>query len=211
MAQELEVKRTLDFELDGGGSAPAWETTDWIPLTKRNEEGHDGKTRSKLLYSDTGLYVLFDCEDEAITSTMREDFAALYQEDIVDIFIWPDEGSAIYFEYGISPHNYELALLVPNYDGVFHGWRPWRYEGERQTRRQTHIDRQDGKVTGWRAEFFIPYELLRPLQNVPPQPGSHWRINLYRADFDSGKRAIWSWQPFKKRFHEYQEYGTIRF
>ena len=30
-------------------------------------------------------------------------------------------------------------------------------------------------IQGWRAEFFIPYAVLRPLQNVPPKPGTSWR------------------------------------
>ncbi|MEM1157770.1 MAG: carbohydrate-binding family 9-like protein [Verrucomicrobiota bacterium] len=210
-AEPTRILPTDDFLIDGSGSSAAWEKAEWIHLTKRNDVGHDGSTRCKLLYSPKGLYILFDCQDEKITSTIREDFGEIFREDIVDIFIWPDQGSTIYFEYGISPHNFELALLVPNYDGFFHGWQPWRYAGERKTRHQTKINSEHGKVVGWQAEFFIPFALLKPLQNVPPVAGSRWRINLYRADFDSGKRAIWSWKPFHRRFHDYQQFGSVQF
>ena len=33
-------------------------------------------------------------------------------------------------------------------------------------------------MDGWRAEVFIPFELLNPLRNVPPKAGTRWRANL---------------------------------
>jgi hypothetical protein len=32
-----------------------------------------------------------------------------------------------------------------------------------------HINKDGDAVTSWTAEFFIPYTLLKPLNNVPPQ------------------------------------------
>jgi hypothetical protein len=88
---------------------------------------------------------------------------------------------------------------------------PWRYEGDRKTRHATKI-RRDGenKVTGWTGEFFIPYALLKPLQNVPPVKGARWRANFYRIDYDQGG-SQWCWQRIDKSFHEYWKYGTILF
>ncbi len=210
-SNSITVALTEDFAINGRGTSSAWQQAEWIELTKRTDFGSNYRTRCKLLHSTTGLYVLFDCEDTHLTSTLREDFSDLFREDVVELFIWPDEASVIYFEYELSPANYELVLLVPNYEGDFHGWRPWRYEGDRKTRHATNTTKADGSVTFWTAEFFIPYVLLKPLQNVPPMPGTSWRINLYRADFDSGKRAIWSWQPFDKRFHDYNNFGYLYF
>jgi hypothetical protein len=58
----------------------------------------------------------------------------LYNEDVIEAFFWPDEKNPLYFEYELSPLNYELAILVPNNKGNFFGWRPWHYEGDRKTR-----------------------------------------------------------------------------
>ena len=44
-------------------------------------------------------------------------------------------------------------------------------------------------VKGWRAEVFIPYELLTPLRNVPPKAGTKWRANFYRMDYDDKKTS----------------------
>ena len=90
----------------------------------------------------------------------------------------------MYFEYELSPLNYELPILVPNFKGKFFGWRPWHYEGNRKTKHATHVIKDRDIVTGWTAEFFIPYTLLTPMTNVPPKSGSRWRANFYRIDHD---------------------------
>ena len=43
------------------------------------------------------------------------------------------------------------------------------------------------KVSGWKAEIFIPFKLLEALGNVPPKPGTTWRANFYRVDHDDGR------------------------
>jgi hypothetical protein len=204
------VLRTDDFKVSGSGTSTNWQKAEWIDLTKRNQIGNEYSTRCKLLHSDTGLYFLYECDDKQITSTIREDFGRIFDEDAVEVLIWPDEASTLYLEYELSPSNHELVLLVPNFDGEFLGWRPWRYEGARKVRHATSTE-DESEMESWTAEFFIPFALLKPLQNVPPKPGSYWRINLFRADFDSGERAVWSWKNYHKRFHDYKSFGYIYF
>lgn len=205
-----KVTSTPDFELTGSGSSAEWNNTQWVTLG--NYKGTAPyETRAKLLYSSKGVYGLFSCPDRKITATLKEDFADLYLEDVVEIFFWPDETSRLYFEYELSPLNYELPILVPNFNGNFFGWRPWHYEGERKTRHQTHIARDaEGNVESWTAEFFIPYALLKPLNNVNPGKGTQWRINLYRIDYDDNYSS-WTWQRVNGNFHEIDSYGTLEF
>ena len=212
---EMTVAQTEDFDLTGNGSAPQWQRAQWIPLQRRGEGGLEYETRVKLLYSPTGLYVLMDGSDSRITATMTEDFLDLWHEDVFEVFLWTDEGHPVYFEYEISPLGYELPILIPNFQGEFLGWRPWHYEGERLTRRATTVTggpREPGAtITGWRAEVFIPWALLEPLQGVPPQPGSVWRANFYRVDHDGDTPTAWYWAPVEGSFHEYQRFGVLRF
>lgn len=208
--EALVIRPTANFDITGQGSADAWRTTEWIPLEQR--KGRAGyRTRAKLLYSDTGVYGLFSCEDSVINATLTEDFARLWTEDVIEIFLWTDPSTPIYFEYELSPLNYELPILVPNMDGDFLGWRPWQYEGARKIRHATHIAKdQQQKVREWTGEFFIPYALLKPLKNVPPKKGTEWRVNLYRNDYDLGYTS-WSWKPVQTNYHDYQRFGVIRF
>ena len=213
-AQEtIQVKHTSNFEITGDGSASNWKTTPWINLTQRRTTGEKYQTKLKSLYSDSGIYCLFYCEDNKITATMKEDFLDLWNEDVVEAFLWPDTSSVIYFEYELSPLNFELPILVPNNKGNFLGWRPWHYEGNRKTKHRTRIhskQNDSSKVTAWTAEFFIPYALMKPLQNVPPRKGTRWRANFYRVDYDKGISS-WSWQPIRNTFHDYEKYGVLVF
>ncbi len=194
------VKKTTDFSVDGEGRSENWMTTSWLDITL--QESVDDipiplKTKVKVLYSETGLYFLFMCEDEKLTSTIKEDFGPLYQEDVVEVFLWPDTLVPIYFEYEISPLNHELVYLVPNMNGKFQGWRPSRYEGQLRTRHATSVT--GGKkesyspIKSWTAEVFIPYALLNPIVQAAPHPGDRWRANLYRIDYDKGYTS-WTWQ-----------------
>ncbi len=214
-AKVLHVPQTDDFAVTGRGDAPAWEKAAWEPLQRRTAGGHPYQTRVKMLYSQTGLYVLMDAEDRTITATMNEDFLNLWHEDVLEFFLWPDQQYPVYFEYEISPLGVELPILIPNFDGEFLGWRPWHYEDGRRTRKATTVaggPKQPGaRVTGWRAEVFVPYELLKPLQSVPPQPGTRWRANFYRMDYDDGKTTSWDWARVGPNFHDFNRFGTLVF
>lgn len=207
---ELHVHSTPDFEISGDGISDPWKNADWVSLPSRNENKAGYHTRVKLLYSSKGIYCLFLCEDRKITATRTADFSDLYNEDVVEIFFWPDETVPVYFEYELSPHNYELAIVVPNLKGNFYGWRPWNYEGDRLTRHAAKITRDEQGVASWNAEFFIPYSLLKPLLKSSPQKGSHWRANMYRIDYDEGA-AEFSWQLTGENFHDYEKFGTLIF
>jgi hypothetical protein len=204
-AQQIPVNKTTNFTVTGKGDASAWSKAEWIPLQWRNGNLKDYETKAKLLYSDSGVYCLFRNSDRKITSTMKADFSDLWKEDVVEIFFWTDEKFPIYFEYELSPHNYELPILVPNLDGKFLGWRPWHYDGPRLIKHATNIE-----ADAWTAEFYIPFKVLAPLTNVPPTKGMTWRCNMYRVDYDDGVTR-WSWQPVRTNFHDFERFGTLKF
>ena len=211
----LSVKPVDDFEVSGTGEHAAWRQAEWVTLHRREPQNHPYETKFKTVYSGTGLYFLIDGTDRTLTATMNEDFMDLWNEDVFEVFLWTDERYPTYFEYEISPLNRELPILIPNFGGQFLGWRPWHYDRDRVTRKATTTiggPKQSGaSIQGWRAEFFIPFALLRPLQNVPPKAGTTWRANVYRMDYDAGKRAQWEWAHVDKTFHEYERFGEFVF
>ena len=212
---QITVKSCDDFVVTGKGDADAWMTTSWVDLHRRPGGEHDYSARFKMLYSPTGVYVVFDGTDQVLTATMKEDFLDLWNEDVYECFFWTNEEHPIYFEYEISPLGYELPILVPKLDGKYLGWRPWHYEGDRRI--QKKVSATDGQnesmaqVSGWRAEVYIPYDLLRPLSHVPPQSGTRWRANFYRVDYDGNRVTGWDWARVGPSFHEINGFGTLVF
>jgi hypothetical protein len=153
--------------------------------------------------------------DQVLTASLEDDFEDLWNEDVFEVFLWTDERFPIYFEYEISPLDRELPILVPNFDGKFFGWRPWHYDGDRKTKKGVSIvggpQRAGAPIRGWRAEVFFPYDLLKPLPNVPPGPGTRWRANFYRVDYDGGQSTSWDWARVGPSFHEFTKFGTLLF
>jgi hypothetical protein len=205
------VKHVSDFEITGNGSSPSWKNTEWITMAKREGDLPYG-SQAKLLYSDKGVYTLFKFEDKILSATRKADFLDLWKDDVFEIFFWTDEGTPLYFEYELTPLNYELAILVPNFNGDFLGWRPWQYEGERKIRHAVKILKDEKqKISGWTGEFFIPFALLKPLRNAEAKKGTRWRVNIYRIDYDEDKKTKWAWKPVDTNFHDYQRFGTMIF
>ena len=212
---KYSVGRVPDFDLTGTGQASAWDGAGWLlmPVIRGDSSS---STRCKVGYSATGLYCLFDCEDGRLVNTDLRDNDDLWTEDVVEVFLQPDESRPVYFEYELSPLNVELPLMVPNDGGVFMGWSPWKYTGDRRVRHATHVrggpPSPGAAVTGWSAEMFIPFTLLRGLGNVPPAPGTRWRANFYRIDHDSGTPSWSAWATgVKDTFHDYRRFGTLIF
>ncbi len=225
-AQVLRVRSTTDFEITGDGKNAAWSKTEWQSLFRRNGTGAplpeepSNRSRVKLLYSATGLYVMLEGADKKLTATFDRDGAHLWEEDCFEVFLWPDEKQPSYFEYEISPLGFELPLLMSNQNGKLFRWQPWSFDEERQgiprkVRKATSITggpKQSGAdISGWMAEVFLPYHLLQPLNNVSPKPGTTWRANFYRMDHDDSRTSAWSWAPVGRSFHEIQNFGTLMF
>jgi hypothetical protein len=207
----LSVVSCADFEVTGDGSNTEWNKAQWVTLTPQVKSSYP--TRIKIMYSRKGLYCLYHCTDSKITATLKGENLDLYREDVVEAFFWADERVPVYFEYELSPLNYELVLMVPNFDGNFLGWIPWHYTGDRLTRHAAVIQYEAGNqevVQSWIGEFFIPFELLKPMVQRPPEKGARWRANFYRIDYDKA-RSGWTWMPVKKTYHDYQQFGSIVF
>ena len=119
-----------NFVVTGKGDDPQWNKASWVPLAKIDKSGAVDSTKYKVLYSSTGIYVLFQGADEKLNSAYANDFDNLFNADVFEVFFHPYPQEPVYFEYEISPLEKELVLLILNRNGKFGGWTPWHYEGE---------------------------------------------------------------------------------
>jgi hypothetical protein len=211
----LAVVKCEDFELNGKGDHAQWNKASWTTMPFAGEQKNAYETRFKILYSETGIYVLGHCEDKLISTDYTTDQGDIWNGDVFEVFLQTDEDNPLYFEYEINPLNAELVILVPNNEGDFFGWAPWHYDGNRKVKKAVNIQggaAQSGeKINAWTIEVFFPYALFKALKNVPPKPGMEWKGNFYRMDYDTGERLSWSWKPVETTFHEYKKFGRLLF
>lgn len=212
----VKIQKTEDFKLSGKGTAGNWSEANWIQLKSSNvqKETAEYSTKAKVLYSTSGIYFLFQCRDSLLNASMKSDYKHLWKEDVVEIFLKPNDDQPFYLEYELSPLNYELLLFISDRHGYKTRWQTFDYAIKKQTRHKTSVSggqkKSGASITKWMAEFFIPYEFLQPIDNVPPKAGDRWRANLYRVDYD-GEQTSFAWQPVDGSFHEYSDFGTFIF
>jgi hypothetical protein len=211
----LLIRKCQDFTVNGKGDNPEWNKTSWNTLQKLDEGGEPYESRFKVLYSSTGIYVLFNGKDNKITSTYETDFEDLFKGDVFETFLQPDSQQNLYLEYEVNALNKELVLFIPNMNGSISGWTPWHYEGRKKVIKQVSITggtaASGAAIQSWSAEVFFPFFLFNPLSPHAPTSGTVWKGNFFRMDYDSGKMIKWSWSPVERSFHEMQKFRPIRF
>src|SRR5690606_1555279 len=126
----------------------------------------------RLLWSDKYLYLGYECpftQLNVFTPAQAEERIGLWDNDVVEAFIAADPRSPqSYAEFEWAPTGESLDLKV-NLPGKDFAW----------TARAESAARIDDAATTWCVEVRIP---LASLSETPPQPGTRWRLNLYRHD-----------------------------
>jgi hypothetical protein len=209
----LLVRKCIDFPISGKGTNDEWSKTEWNQLTKLDEGGKQNVTKFKILYSSTGVYVLFHGDDEKITTKAYKDFESIFNGDVFEVFFHTNPQVNIYFEYEVNHLGKELILTISNLDGKYNSWIP-----RNRTGIQKMVDvaggnpEIGGEIMSWSAEIFFPYGAMGLLPGVPPSSGTEWNANFCRLDYDSGSMIKWSWSPsIKKSFHELDKFRSIKF
>lgn len=212
------IRKTADFAITGKGDAPAWTITPWQSLIKIDSGGRNYITKSKMLYSAKGLYLLFYGEDDRITTKDYKDDQEIYEGDVFEFFLRTDTSKPPYFEYEINHLERQLILTLSRLPHKNPAWSPWKneYEQDPLVKRKTYIQGSTKKpgeqIHYWTAEVFLPNEILGLLPDTPPKSGTVWKANFCRIDYDSGKMIQWSWsKKIQHDFHEIDHFGTIVF
>lgn len=209
----LMVHACSDFMITGKGDDAQWQKAQWVHLNKLDKGGKDYTNRFKILYSKTGIYVLFNGEDSTIVSPFTRDFDKIFKGDVFEVFFHPDDKEPVYFEYEVSPLANELVLLLTQRQGTISGWAPWPYEKGR-VQKKVFVDgaqKNKASIRYWAAELFFPYSLLSAFKNVPPVKGTHWKANFCRLDHDTGAMVKWAWAPVDTSFHELHRFYSLVF
>lgn len=176
-------------------------------------------TSVRACWSQEGLHVRFDCEDDHIIATMINRDDPIYNEDVVEVFIDTTGTGYKYFEFEVSPRNVIFDAKIEITDMA-------RAQGERHSTGTG--DTSDYKTVdiAWDAhgmrtsvdklsEGQYRYELHFPFADLEavPDEGTVWKWNAYRIDGDqSGKFHFWAWSPTGAvNYHVPSKFGELKF
>ena len=200
--------------VDGHLDDASWEGAPPVDLVLA-DTGEEPRqpTTARLLWDDDYLYVAFHCVDVDIWGTTPERDQAIYDQEVVEVFIDADCDDHGYVEIEVSPLNAVLDLFMLIRDDRKRGLWDWRSEGLRTavvvdgdpTRRGT-ADRS------WTVEMAIPMSDFMTAPNLPPRPGDVWHFNFYRIDRASWGDEFSAWSPVGRiNYHTPERFGRLLF
>ena len=194
-----------DFLPDGRLDEPEWLRA--VP-TRLEYQSIDSaaspelSTPVRLLWSDKFLYLSYECPYRQISSWLpvppqKQERLGLWDYDVVEAFIGsePDHVNRYTeFEWAPTGETLDLKLDLPAKD----------FEWTAGAESAVVID-EPAKV--WRVEARIP---LTALSEKLPQPGTRWKINLYRHD--RSEKGFLAFSPtLEGSFHAPDRFGWLEF
>jgi hypothetical protein len=176
--------------IDGLAREAAWQnapwTTDFIDIEGDGLPKPPLRTRMKMLWDSTYLYIYAQLEEPNVWGTLTQHDAVIYHDNDFEAFIDPDGDGLNYFELEINALGTEMDLFLPKPYRV--GGKPllnWDVQG---LKKAVHVDgtvnNAEDRDKGWSVELAIPLKSVLFWGDRPVKPGDTWRINFSRVEWD---------------------------
>jgi hypothetical protein len=218
---------------DGYLSSGAWKEAPWTEWFV-DIEGPDRrpaprfKTRAKLLWDDSYLYIAAELEEPMPWATLTEHDSVIFHDHDFEVFLDPDSDGLNYFEFEINALNTSWDLFLPKtYRNQGKADNSWEIPGLR-TAVQVNGRLNDPRIRsqGWTVEIAFPWSGFRHNGYTAPKPreGDTWRINFSRVEWQTEvvegkirkvagtKEDNWVWSPQGEvNMHAPEHWGYVQF
>ncbi len=203
-----------DFTPDGDLSKKVWRHAPRVKYdyeVRERKSFPDSETQVASVWTPDYLYLGYRCRYRELNVYQGEDIGkerfGLWIKDTAEAFINPEpERINHYYEFEVAPNNQWVDLEI-NVTKKYMGNVHWDSNFE-------HATKIDAKHYVWTAEMKIP---VKSMGAKPLQPGTEWRLNLYRLDGpgDDSHRRFLAWSPLpdgpNRSFHQPASFGIIKF
>ena len=219
--QYICYKTISPINIDGILDEESWAKAPWTDYFEDIEGDLKPKplfkTRAKILWDETCLYISAELEDPHIWATLIQRDTVIFYDNDFEVFIDPDGDTHNYYEFEMNAYGTEWDLLLskPYRDGgpAINGWDIIGMQVGLKV--FGTINNPSSKDEKWTVEIAMPWNILKECapEGRKPIGGEQWRINFSRVqwatdivdgkyvkrkDPDTGKSLPennWVWSP----------------
>lgn len=176
--------------IDGKADEADWNKAEWtadfVDIEGDKKPKPLFRTRMKMLWDDTNLYLLAELEDPNIWAYYGTHDQIVYHENDIEVFIDPDGNTHDYYEFEVNARNTLFDLFMPKpYRNDGKALVTWNSEGFKSAvsidgtlNDPTDTDRK------WTVEMKIPFADLRSGERTQiPEDKQIWKINFSRVEW----------------------------
>ena len=241
-ADSLPVPRAYEVgraqrppELDGRIGRREWRgagwSSDFVDITGDPRRRPVFRTRVRMLWDDSCLYVAARMEEPHLWATLTRHDAIVFHDNDFEVFLDPNGDGEQYFEIEVNALNTVMDLFMN---------RPYRKGGsydmgwdaglKSEVRLLGTLNDPSDRDRGWNLEMAIPFSALRrPGRRHQPVVGDRWRIDFSRVEWaldpvtggyvrrkgDNGRplpEDNWVWSPIGQvNMHIPERWGILVF
>jgi len=181
--------------VDGKLNEASWLATQWSADFKDIEGGKKAapiyRTRFKMLWDQSHLYIAAELEDPAIWANLTQRDAVVFHDNDFEVFIDPDGDAQNYFEIEINAvkNVFDLFLTKPYKDGgsALINWDAASLKVGVDI--DGTLNKPNDKDKKWTVEMSIPFRSVSIGNNIQiPKDKTIWRINFSRVEWDTEVR-----------------------
>lgn len=231
------AKTSEQMTIDGKADETSWDFAPWsddfVDIEGDKKPLPQFRTRMKLLWDDTCLYIFTEMEEPHIWAYFDKRDQIVYHENDFEVFLDPDGDTHNYFEFEVNARNtiFDLFLTRPYWDGGV-PLISWNAPGFISA-----VD-MDGTLNNpsdtdkkWTVEMAIPFSCLAlGLRDATPTEGQIWKANFSRVQWktkvENGKyikladektglplsEDNWVWSPTGEiNLHVPERWGMLQF
>lgn len=179
------------IEINGDLDKAVWEAAPWtdgfVDIQGALKPPPPLRTRAKILWDDTYLYIGAELEEPHVWATLTEHDSVIFQDPDFEVFIDPDGDSHNYYEIEINALNTEWDLRLPKpYRDGGPALNEWEIPGFKSAIHINGTLNDPSDVDGgWSVEMAIPWAVLGEFAKCPcpPMHGDQWRMDFSRVEW----------------------------
>jgi hypothetical protein len=225
-------RATSPIVVNGKLDEPAWAAAPWTEDFGDIEGPAKPKprfrTRAKMLWDDTYLYIGAELEEPHVWATLTRHDSVIFNDPDFEVFIDPKGETEPYYEFEMNALNttWDLMLDKPYMDGG-KPHNEWEITGAKTAVQVRGTLNNPADIDqGWTVELAFPWSVLSAHSRHPgpPNEGEEWRIDFSRVEYqittnNGTYQAVtnvpednWVWSPQGViDMHRPEMWGLLRF